>query len=220
MKKLIPVFFVLYAGIAAAQKVKVSESKEKIGGGNNNAMVVTVYEATMEEIEKGIKSFMKYFNAKVSTKSGEMFGDNGVVKDWGNNTVDIYAKFDKVKDGETKVMIAFDLGGAFLNSSEHSEKYKYMKELVEKTVVEIQKDAIANQLKSAEKQLSKLEDEQKSLEKKNKNLKEDIEDYKKKIANAEADLKKNDEDQQRKKGEIASQSKIVETIRKKQQATD
>ena len=48
----------------------------------------------------------------------------------GNNTVDIYAKWEKITDGETKLIMAFDLGGAFLSSSKQADQYSVAKDIV------------------------------------------------------------------------------------------
>src|SRR5437868_3143769 len=120
-------FIVLTGLITAAGgdkiSIKVTESNEKIGNGKNNALVVSIYDATPDEIGKEWKSKMKDYKAKVSM-GDEILADNAVIKEInGNNTIDVYARIEKVKEGETKLIVAFDLGGAFLNSSEHKEKF-------------------------------------------------------------------------------------------------
>ena len=118
MKKFIALASALIIGVFAfAEKLKVQEKNEKIGGGSNNALFITIYEVSPDDIESKFKSVMKDYNAKVSSKDDGLFGDNAVIKDMGNNTVDIYAKVEKVKDGEAKLIVAFDLGGSCLNYS-------------------------------------------------------------------------------------------------------
>ncbi|MEW6468680.1 MAG: hypothetical protein AB1458_07135 [Bacteroidota bacterium] len=221
MKKISAFFLLLLFGIPLfAGKLKVSESKEKIGGGSNNALVITIYEVAPDEIEKEFKSRMKDFDAKVSSKDDGLFGDNAVIKDMGNNTVDIYAKVEKVKDGEARLIVAFDLGGAFLNSSDHKDKYKVAEKIVYDFAIKITKGAIAAQLKAEEKKLEKLTDEQKDLVKKNENLAEDIKEYEQKIAKAKEDIEKNKQEQEKKKSEIEVQKKVVEEVTKKQNAVE
>jgi len=177
MKKLFLLSILIAIGIfSSAQKVKVTESTERIGGGKNPALVVTIYEISPEEVEKEWKSLMKNFKGKVSM-GDEIFADNAVIKKINdNNTIDVYARAEKIKEGETKLIVAFDLGGAFLSSSSHKDKFSEAKTLVYDFAVKAMRDAIIAQRKSAEKQLSKLEGEQKDLEKQKSKLENDIEE--------------------------------------------
>ena len=214
---------------ATAQKVniKVTESNERIGNGKNNALVVTIYEATPDEIGSKWKSLMKDHKGKV-TMGDEIFADNAVIKTINdNNTIDVYAKVEKVKDGESKLTVAFDLGGAFLNSSDHKEKFNEAKKIVYDFAVTTTKDAIAGQRKAAEKVFSKLEDDQHDLEKQQNKLNSNVEDYKgkiddynKKIKEAQDNLAKNKTDQEKKKVELDAQKKVVDAVTAKEKAVE
>ncbi len=204
-----------------AQKIKVEEQNENIGGGKHNALVVTIYEASKDDIEKEWKSLMKDNNAKVSIKD-EVFADNAVIKSInGNNTLDVYARAEKPNDkGEMKFIVGFDLGGAYLNSGEHKEAYKAAREMVYNFAVKMTKDAIGGQLKTAQKLLEKMQDQQKDLEKDKAGLEKDIESYKNKIKKAEDDIKTNLASQEKKKTEIATQQKVVDDVKKKSDAVN
>jgi hypothetical protein len=223
MKKIILFAFTVSIGISAyAQKIKVKESRESIGGGSNNALVVTLSEVSPSEAEEAFRSFMKQYDGKRSSKDGGIFVDNATIKEiGGNNTVDIYGKAQGKKDDpEITFVIAFDMGGAFLNSSDHKDQYKAAEKIVKDFAVKATKDAIEDKLKAAQKVQSGLEDDQKSLEKDQKHLNNDIEDYKAKIKKAEDDIAKNKTDQDKKKGEIEAQKKVVGEIDKKLKAVD
>ena len=207
----------LFATVSSAQKIKVTESSENIGGGKNNALVVTIYEATPEDIEKEWKSRMKDFDAKVSSKDGGHFGDNAIIKSMaGNNTVDIYSRVEKVKDGESKLIVGFDLGGAYVSSGK--PEFAEAKRIVEEFAVKTTKEAIAGQLKAAQKVYNKLEDEHADLVEDQKKLEKDIEDYKAKIKKAEEDIVKNKDEQSKKKTEAEAQKKVVDAIAVKEKA--
>jgi len=223
MKKLLTIAFALTLGLsAAAQKIKVKESKENIGGGSNNAFVVTLYGVSPSDAEEAFRSFMKKYDGKRSSKDGGIFIDNATIKDIsGNNTIDIYGKAQGKKgDKEITFVVAFDLGGAFLNSSDHKNEAKVAEKIVKEFAVKATKDAIESEKKDAEKVQSKLEDEQKDLEKEKSKLEKDIEDYKAKIKKAEDDIAKNKSNQDKKKSEIEAQKKVVDEIDKKLKAVD
>ncbi len=223
MKRILTLALAVSMGTALfAQKIKVKESKETIGGASNNALVVTLYGVSPSDAEESFRSFMKQYDGKRSSKDGGIFIDNASIKEIsGNNTIDIYGIAQGKKgDAEITFLVAFDLGGAFLNSSEHKDQYKIAEKIVKEFAVKATKEAIENELKAAQKAQEKLEDDQKSLEKDKKGLEKDIEDYKSKITKAEQDIVKNKSDQDKKKSEIEAQKKVVSTINDKLKAVE
>jgi hypothetical protein len=221
MKKIFTLALAISIGISAyAQKIKIKESKENIGGGNNNALVVTIYGVDPSDAEKEFKSIMKEYGGKSSTKDG-IFVDNATIKSMGNNTIDVYARALGSKgDKEITFVVAFDLGGAFLNSSDHKDQYKTAEKLVKDFAVKVMKESINDELKDAEKVKEKIESDQALLVKGKKSLEEDIVDYKTKIAKAEQDITKNIADQQKKKTELEAQQKIVDEINTRLKAVE
>jgi hypothetical protein len=217
MKKIVTLSIALTMGLSVfAQKIKIKESSENIGGGNHHALTVTLYEISPSDAEDAFRSFMKKYDGKRSSKDGAIFVDHAMIKEMGNNTIDIYGKaIGKKGDPEITFVVAFDLGGAFLNSGDHKDQYKIAEQIVKEFAVKATKDAIEDKLKAAQKVQSNFEDEQKSLEKENKNLNDDITEYKEKITKAEQDIAKNKTDQEKKKAEIETQKKIVAEIDKK-----
>ncbi|MCU0433668.1 MAG: hypothetical protein MUC87_09470 [Bacteroidia bacterium] len=213
MKKAITLaMLLLFATAAQAQKISVKESNENIGGGSHNALVVTIYDAKPDDIEKEWKSKMKGYDAKVSSKK-EIFADNALIKEMGgNDPMDVYARVEKVSDTESKFIVGFDLGGAWLNSKDHADKYKIAEKIVRDFALKMTKDAVADIRKAAQKKLDNVKDQQADLEKKNKELKGDIETYKEKIKKAEEDIKTNESDQAKKKTEIEAAQKVLDDI--------
>lgn len=210
----------LTLGSAFGQKINVAEQNVAIGGGNNNALVVTIYEASPDDIEKEWKSKMKDFDAKVSSKDGGHFGDNAMIKSMGTNFIDIYSRAEKVKQGETKLIVAFDLGGAYLSSSQHGAQFQEAKKIVQEFAVKMTRESIADQVKAAQKVHEKLVDQHQDLIKDQKNLEEDIVEYKAKIKKAEEDIVKNKSEQEKKKAEAEAQKKVVDAIIQKEKAVN
>jgi len=207
---------IIFNTVLFAQKIKVQETSENIGGGTHNALSVTLYGVSPSDAEDAFKSFMKKYDGKKSSKDGAIFIDHAMVKEISNNTIDIYGKaLGKKDDKEIIFVIAFDLGGSFLNSSEHKAQYVIAERIVKEFAIKTTKDAIEGELKAAQKLQSKMEDQQKSLEKDKSDLESDIENYKSKIKKAEDDIVKNKADQEKKKAEIEAQKKAVEEVQKK-----
>lgn len=201
------------------RKIKVHEERESIGSGSNNALVATVYESTIDDIEKSWKKLMKDYNAKVAMKK-EIFADDATIKDLSPNTVDIYSFVRKSGDDEFEIVVAVDLGGAYLSSSEHSSKYKIMEKIVKDFAIQSTLDAIKDKQSAAQKILDGFTKEKDDLVRNKERLEKQIDDYKSKISDAEKEIEKNKSDQSDKDKEIENQKKIVEEIAAREKAVD
>lgn len=227
MKYILTLSLFLITISSFAQKIKVTESEERIAGGKNPALVVTIHDATVEEVTTKWKSLMKDYKGKLKTDD-EVKSDNTIISSINdNNTIDISAKIEKVNDTETKLTVAFYLGGAYISTANNKDKCNAAKTFVSDFAVKTTRDAIAGKRKVAEKQLSTLQDEQRDLEKKHEKLvssaadyKQKIEDYKLKIKEAEDNSVKNKADQEKKKQEVGAQTKVVEAITTKEKMVE
>jgi len=212
MKKIFTFSAICIAGFAFSQSLNTKETNEKFSTGSQNAIVTTIHENNANDVISEWKSVLKDFkNEKVKENDNEVFGDNILIKDWGNNPVDFYTKFEEDKKAKTvKMSVAVDLGGSYLSSSADKDKFKFVEKMVKDFAVKITKEPILAAVKASEKQLEKLQDNQKNLEKDNKNLKEDIENYKKKITKAEKEIVERDAEIEKKKAEVKVQKKVVD----------
>ena len=198
-----------------AQTILVTEQKAPFSTGEQNALVTTVYQNSKEEVVAKWKDYMKDFkNEKVKFENNEMFGDNVLIKEWGNNPVDVYARFEESKDDKTvKIKVAFDLGGAYLSSGGDAAKYALAEKLVKDFAVKATRFPFEEKLRIAQKLLTDMEGDQKNLEKENKDLHNDIDNYKSKITRAEEDIKKNEENQLKKKAQAEAQKTVIDQIK-------
>ena len=212
-------FLVLTSASLTAQNydIKVKEENEKFSSGSQNCLSVMIYENETDAVDKEFKSLMKDFGYDKQNSDGDQhFYDNVKFKDLGNNPADVYTKVEKGKEPKsTKISVAFDLGGAYMSSSSHKDKYDYFKKMLNEFAVKLTKEAVNEQLKAANKVLSGFEDKQASLEKDNKNLDDDIKNYNDKIKKAQDDIAKNKSDIEVKKKEIEAQKKVTENLKSK-----
>jgi chromosome segregation ATPase len=222
MKKITTLFFALIVASSFAQKIKISveEKSEKIGGGSHNCLVVTIYDASRDDVEKEWKSKMKGYDAKVSSKD-DIFADNAIIKEISENAIDVYARTEKgSNENEVKFIVGFQMGEDWLNSSKYAAQYKAAEKIVKEFATKMTRDAIGDKAKEAEKKLNGLKDDKASLEKKNKDLNTDIVDYKDKIKKAEEDIKKNEEEQKSKQAEVDAQQKAVDDLKARQNSVE
>ena len=225
MKKLMTLIaFVIATQFTFAQyKINVQEKSENLGGANNNAFSVMIYELSVKDVEKDWKKVMKKWGANVQMKK-EMFGDDANTSEMGDNNFDIYAIAKEV-DGGVELTVAIDLGGAFLSSGQHGVQAKFIKDELYKFAVDATKEGLAGIIKTEEGKQSDLEKEQKDLEKEKEKLEKSIEDNekaiedaKKAIEDAKKEIEKNGKDQEEKKKEIEAQKKVVADFVAKEKA--
>jgi hypothetical protein len=220
MKHSFIAIFLFLSFAVSAQKIKVEEERSNLGGGKNPSFIVTIYEASEDDINSGWKSIMKGYNGKVTTKDDGHMADNVVIKELGNNTNDVYYKVEKVSDKEHKLIVAVNLGGAFMNSKDHSTQTEFYKKLMKDFASKSSKDAFADELKLATKALVKLQSNQKGLEKDQVDLKKEIENFKAKIKHDEEDIAKNTTDLGKAKTDIEGQQKVVDDLTKKKDSVN
>jgi hypothetical protein len=212
-------FATLSAPVSAQRKIQVKESNEKMAGGNHNSLIVTIYESDPDKIEKAWKKLMKDYNAKVSNKD-EIFADDATMADVSANTVDVYAKVNKISEDECELVVCVDMGGAYLESGTHSGGFRAMKSVMYNFAVETTKEAIQEKQKDAEKELEKMERDKVELIKENERLVKLIDDCKAKITKAEQDIVTNNKSQEDKSAEIELQKKKVEEISAREKAVE
>jgi len=200
-----------FAFLSRAQKMKVDESQDKFAGKSCNVLTVLINEVESEQIEKEWKSLMRDYKAKNSTSKGEIFSDNATITDMSPNTVDVYAKTEK-KETAVKLIVGFDLGGAFVSSSLHPAQYRVAEKMLNDFALKITKESIESKLKIAKREQEKRQGKLDDLVKKNADLKKDIENYKSKITQAERDIETNVKDQETATNDLDAQKKVVETI--------
>lgn len=191
-KLLIAVLFMSSTQIISAQEIV--EMKMPMSEGTNNAMTINLPKTAAKDAEKAWEKHIKEYGGKTkkNKKTGEIFTDNAMIEAMSKNTVDVYAVVKEQGKG-SQVMVWVDLGGAYLSSATHPEKYKIAQSILNDYTSKISV-GMAEEIYEAEK--SALEKEEGKLSKLDKNeadMKKSIADYQKKIKELEADIKKNAE---------------------------
>jgi Skp family chaperone for outer membrane proteins len=156
-------------------------------------------------------------HANVSSQKGEMKGDDAKIKSMGENTFDIYSIVTE-KDKSIELAVAIDLGGAFLSSSQHSDKAKIISTLVLDFAIKTTKEGIGKIIKKEKKIQEALNKEFSDLEAQKIKLEKNIENWEKDIEQSKKDILQNEQDQKLKQKEISEQDKIVDDIKAKQKA--
>ncbi len=215
MKKL-TAFLLTLLTISAISQVSVEEKKVAIDG-TKDGFYVNIPYGTKSQIEKELKEELKSWGGKYS-ESDYIFVQTCKLKDMGKKTFDVYALVSENADGGAVVLIAIDLGGAFLNSTEHADQAKVMHSKLHDFGVLAAKNVVNEEIKAEKKMLEERQKELADLEKDQAKLEGEIEDYKKKIAENEKAIEESKKNQETKKEEIKAQEGKVKVVEAKKEA--
>ncbi len=197
-----------------AQKITVQETSGKFDKENRNALMTTAYYTDADNVEKELKSLFKSYKGKVKTKKGVISGDDLVISSISENTIDVYATVKDVKDGEVEILVAFDLGGAYLTSGAHADQFNRAQDIVRNFALNITEQSFAEIVKDEEKELEKFtKDYEKVIETKE-GLAKDNEDYKKQIEENEKEIENLTKDIETKSAELKEMQDEFEKLKK------
>lgn len=213
---LVSLFFIIPAVSQTERKVEVDESSYNFKSGKHNALKTKVYETDIKVVSKKWEELMRDYKGNTSGNKDEIFADNVMINNLnGNSPSDVYAAFSDAGEGHSYMYVAVDMGGAYLNSSEHKDSYNIMKKIIYDFAKRVSEYSVNEQIKAAEKLFTGLETEQKKLISENEKLHKDIESYNEKIKKAEEDIKTNLTNQETKKKEVEDQQKVLDGLKEK-----
>jgi len=192
----------------------ITESDVKLGGVFHNTLSINIYETDKKSIVQEWKSELKKTDAKVSSKD-EINALSAYMKDIGNLPFNLYSKVEEKGDKLFALYVAVDLGGTYLSSSIHPDKYKIFSDMIYEFATKMTNEGIHKQIKDAEKVLDQSNNDLDKLVKDNKKLNDNIEGWQDDIKKAENELVKNEEDQKFKQEEINQRKEIVNEVKAK-----
>ena len=215
MKSLLFLTIIFLSNFSFSQKISLQEENINfLSVSNVNSILVEIPYANPDFIDVRIKKLLKSWGKHKESK-GEHSSLMVEMKEMGKMPFNVYAKASLGNNENTRVNFGFDLGGAFLSKSEHTEKFEVVAKLITEFASDVVKDWISEELKSEEKILSQLQKDQKELEKRKEHLEKEIQDFNKKIAQNETEIKENTDLQGKKKESIAVQDKKVKKVGQK-----
>ena len=214
MKPLYLILFLFCSIDSMSQSIKVKESKSDFSVAQNvNALVVEIPYVSQDFVEGKIKKLFKGLGKHKESKK-EHIALMVELKDLGKIPFNAYAVSSLSSDDDVSVRFGFDLGGAYLSSKDHPEKYKVIEKIIEDFASKTVKSWVEDIVRDENKRLNSLEKEQKDLVKRKEHLENEIKDFEKKIIDNKNSIKENLENQSTKKNEIETQKKQVELVEK------
>ena len=208
----------LFMDINAQEKheIVIHEIVEYMSQGEKPGFEVALVDAEPKDVESSVVKWLKKHKAKVtnSKKSVEIFGDNANLPNISSNTVDVYAIALKADYG-TRLLLFFDLGGAFLNSLDHDAEFAASQLLMREFGLTEAVRVNEEEMKEQEKIMKDLKKELDILVRDKEGYIAEIEKAKALIEARESAILENESKQDTKRQEIEIQQEIIEIIKHK-----
>ena len=219
MKLLLSFCAVLFCS-STLLRAQVTESDKTMSAGTKNGLSLDIKNVTIKSVEKEWKRFIKEFK-KDDDKYDKKSKEFRVMKaklpliSGDVNTVDIYVVFAEPSAGGVKATFWYDLGGIYLISKDHADKFREATAWMKKFATQAEQAVMKEKLEEETDRLKEVEKKLKKLMSANETLHRDIETYKEKIKKAESDINSNVKDQELTKKAIEEAQKNVEAAKKR-----
>ncbi len=206
----------LMLGLISTQ-AQVTEETISMSQGNQNALVLELYNTDKAHVAKYWKHYMRKYRGKTRKVKGstEWLSDNSDIPGLGTgNTVDVYAEIEEV--GNAVILTTwYDLGGTYLNSYQHHGNYDQAEQMLLRFATYVEREMTLLELADEERRLKELEKELKHLKRENDRYHDEIAMAEQRIEKAKANIVVNEEEQVFRAEEIESQLDTVDQVRQK-----
>jgi molecular chaperone DnaK (HSP70) len=200
--------------IIFSQSIRVKEINLSTSKGSQNALSIEIPHVDEKYFQSSLKNFLKDWG-KCKENDGEYSVILGEWKDYGKKTFDVYARYEPSKYSNLNVSFAIDLGGAFLNSKDHSSQFELFQKSIESFGRTCASNYINDQLEKENKFLKSLEKEQKNLEEEKSEMEREIEEFKARIEENKAKIEQNKLKQEKQSEVIKEQVLKIQEVNKK-----
>lgn len=217
MKTTISTVCILLA-MASAAFAQVREMEKSMSLGSHNALVIEIPQADDKLVAKVWNNYLKdLYKAKTKQVKGggEILAEAVSVPSLNpGGTVDLYALPEKAGN-DVRFALWVKLPQGYLNSAQHQTAYHDAEAFLRRFATEVQKEKVRMDLANQEKELANLEKELKRLQNDNTRYHKEIEDAQARIKKAEENITQNLKDQKATEEKINAQKKNVDAVRKR-----
>jgi len=207
--------FLLLLLLPALAFAQVQEKMLDMSAGQQPALVLEIPGVSQDLVSDYWKQYMKDFyreKPKWQRRDDEWLSDDADISALGmDNTVDVYAKTEK--QGENvEVQMWVDLGGAFLNSREHPNRYTEGEKLLLRFALEVAREKMRLDIEAQEDLLKDMNRDMERLASQKERSERQIERAKETIRKAKADIEQNLQEQADMQTKIAEQEKLIKKL--------
>jgi hypothetical protein len=201
----------------AQKAIEITEAPSNFSTGSQNALSFVIYNGDLKDVRKDWEKELRGWKCKPKGKD-ELVAEECSHKSMGDRAFFVYSKVEEVPNEGVRITAAFDLGGAYMSSKDHPDRFLAAKKLVYDFAVSETKEVVKGEIKAAEKLLSDRRSELSALEKSQQQQEAAIRDSEKKIEEAKAAIARLKSDQEAKKAEMAAQEGVVNGLNEKLKA--
>lgn len=212
IKSLLIAFTLIWSQISIAQ---ITEGGKSMSQGYENSLTLEMPNIDAGFGDKLWKKYIKGFGGKTKKSKSEWFTDDTQISGIGGaNTIDIFMQSNESGE-DLELAVWFDLGGAYLNSSEHPDAYLEAEKFLMRFALFVAREKTNVELDTENKAMSKLESLLKRLERDNERYHREIELAKEKIRQNESNIETNIVEQEETRKLIELQIQQLEKIKQR-----
>lgn len=208
----------LAIGVVQFTHAQVVERSVGMSAGVQNALVLEIPAVDEGLVSDLWKDYMKDFyreKPKWQRRDKEWLSDDADIAALGmGNTVDVYAKTEQ-KDDNAYIYMWVDLGGAYLNSRQHRERYTEAEKILIRFGLEVARAKVKIELEEQEDLLKDLNRDRERLISDKERSEREIERAKEAIAKAEKDIEENLKAQEEMVERIKAQEAVIKEVQKR-----
>lgn len=208
----------LLAGAFQFGHTQVVERSVGMSAGVQNALLLEIPSVDAGLVSDLWRDYMKDFyreKPKWQRKDKEWFSDDANIAGLGlGNTVDIFAKTEQ-RDQNTYIYMWVDLGGAYLSSRQHRDRYAEAEKMLIRFGLEVAREKVKIELKEQEDVLKGLNRDLERLVSEKDKSEREIERAKEAIIKAEKDIENNLQAQEDKADAIKAQEAVIRAVQKR-----
>jgi outer membrane murein-binding lipoprotein Lpp len=199
-------------------QAQVVERSVGMSAGVQNALVLEVPAVDAGLVSDLWKDYMKDFyreKPKWQRKDKEWLSDDADIAALGmGNTVDVIAKTEQ-KGDDTFIYMWIDLGGAYLNSRQHRERYTKAEKMLVRFGLEVARAKVKIELEEQEDMLKDLNRDLERLATDKERYEREIQRARETIAKAEQDIEDNLKAQEEMAARIKAQEDVIKSVQKR-----
>jgi valyl-tRNA synthetase len=218
MKSLTYLLIIAFSCFTLSLNAQVREQTRSMSQGTESALVIKIPNTNEKLVAEVWQDYIKDAykgKTKWNRKEKEWFTDNvSITAIGGVNTVDLYTAISK-SGQDVELALWCDLGGAFLSSRDHRDRYDEAEKMLMRFSMEVAKAGVMAELDDQMKELKKLESDLKKLQNENERYHKDIEKAEEAIQKAKEGIVKNEKEQERAAEIIKKQNDIIENTKKR-----
>ncbi len=204
--------------MASTAFAQIREMEKSMSLGSHNALIIEIPQADDKLVARVWNNYLKDFY-KAKTKQvkggGEILAEAVSVPSLNpGGTVNLYALPEKAGN-DVRFALWVKLPQGYLNSTQHPTAYHDAEAFMRRFATEVQKEKVRMDLANQEKELANLEKELKRLQSDNNRYHKEIEDAQARIKKAEENIAQNLKEQKAAEEKINAQKKNVDAVRKR-----